>query len=414
MSRLLRVAVCCSVLTSACLRSERQGEPVEPSSGSASPVPGVASQQEDHLPLRGPTTNSDAATHNLTRQIEHLEERRSAGTLSLSDGVQLSALHQQRAQFQGTLVDFERATAIAEELVLDHPDVAMAWVARARVRSRLHRFDEALSDLSEAAGLGGNVEAERTAILEAIRPTDETLEGLRALAENRRAFDTLSALASALGRRGAFDEAEQLYLEAYALYRDVSPFIVSWIEFQHGLLHERRGDFAGARISWARAEARLSSFSYAAAHLAEIEATEASVGEAVQLVERALALSGDPEHAAQLSSLLMDRDPPRAEALLELARAGFSERVRRHPLAYADHAARFWLGIGQDPATGLELAKLNRSVRSGPEAEGLLAQAALAQGELELACSAFHALGGLAQYELSGEALLQLKGLCDG
>jgi hypothetical protein len=46
-----------------------------------------------------------------------------------------------------------------------------------------------------------------------------------------------------------------------------------------------------------------------------------------------------------------------------------------HPAAFADHAAEFWLGVGNDPQKGLRLAEFNLRVRQTPRASELLAQA---------------------------------------
>ena len=48
-----------------------------------------------------------------------------------------------------------------------------------------------------------------------------------------------------------------------------------------------------------------------------------------------------------------------AETQLDAARLGFDELLRKHPLAFADHAAEFYAGSGNDCRRALELARAN-------------------------------------------------------
>ena len=54
-----------------------------------------------------------------------------------------------------------------------------------------------------------------------------------------------------------------------------------------------------------------------------------------------------------------------AEAAMQLAaaRSGFESLMAKHPLAFADHGAEFYLGSGGDPARAFELAQLNLANR---------------------------------------------------
>src|SRR5262249_11985825 len=70
------------------------------------------------------------------------------------------------------------------------------------------------------------------------------------------------------------------------------------------------------------------------------------------------------------------------------ARAAWERYVTALPLAFADHAARFYLGIGRDPQRALALAKTNFANRPSTEARALLVKAALAAGATVDACTA--------------------------
>jgi hypothetical protein len=98
-------------------------------------------------------------------------------------------------------------------------------------------------------------------------------------------------------------------------------------------------------------------------HLAEIYASEERADDAEALLLPALA-SGDPEVRWRLAEALTAQDRlPEAEAQLDAARSGFEALLRRHPLAFADHAADFYAGIGNDRRRALELARTNSANR---------------------------------------------------
>jgi hypothetical protein len=98
-------------------------------------------------------------------------------------------------------------------------------------------------------------------------------------------------------------------------------------------------------------------------------------------------VSDDPEYAAQLSSLLHDSGA-RAEAETWRARAAarYSALLAAHPAAFADHAARFWLGPGGAPQKALELAQLNLRGRATADSYALVLEAALSASADGVAC----------------------------
>jgi hypothetical protein len=97
--------------------------------------------------------------------------------------------------------------------------------------------------------------------------------------------------------------------------------------------------------------------------------------------------------------------------VLAEARRGFDALVERHPAAFADHAARFWLDAGADPQRAFELAGANLALRRTPEAHALMVEAALATGRVELACAHLAVVGPTAE-ALLGEEWLEAKERC--
>jgi hypothetical protein len=54
--------------------------------------------------------------------------------------------------------------------------------------------------------------------------------------------------------------------------------------------------------------------------------------------------------------------------------ARYDELLAWHAHAFADHAAEFWLTIGDDPERALWLARQNRALRQTPRARELVAR----------------------------------------
>ena len=94
-------------------------------------------------------------------------------------------------------------------------------------------------------------------------------------------------------------------------------------------------------------------------HLAEIYASQGHIGDAEALLLPALS-SRDPEVRWRLADVLMAQERfEEAETQLDAARSGFEALLERHLLAFADHAAEFYAGSGNDCRRALELARAN-------------------------------------------------------
>src|SRR6202007_3323470 len=91
----------------------------------------------------------------------------------------------------------------------------------------------------------------------------------------------------------------------------------------------------------------------------EIYASEDHAGDAEALLLPALS-SGDPEVRWRLADVLMAQERVEgAEMQLDAARSGFEALLTRYRLAFADHAAEFYAGSGNDCRRALELARVN-------------------------------------------------------
>jgi tetratricopeptide (TPR) repeat protein len=315
------------------------------------------------------TTDGGIAVRNLEGEIHTLEAALAAGHAGPRRVHALVALLGMRGQFLGRMTDYDRAESLAEGMVASAPKDPDAYLARASTRATFHRFPDALDDLATAERLGGEASAiasARTAILQATGRYDEALAARAEAARLYPNVTTVGALATVLGERGALAEADARFAEATALYRDVSPFPLCWLHFQQGLMWMRAGDLQRARTLFQAAHDRLPAYAAAAGHLGEVEASLGHPERAVVLLRQAAESSDDPDAAGHLA-LVLDQQGSRDEAASWRARAAarYKELVERHPEAFADHAAEFWLGAGDAPRA-LALARRNLEARRTP------------------------------------------------
>jgi hypothetical protein len=68
----------------------------------------------------------------------------------------------------------------------------------------------------------------------------------------------------------------------------------------------------------------------------------------------------DPEVRWRLADVLIAEERfEEAKVQLDAARSGFEELLGKHLLAFADHAAEFYAGSGNDRRRAVELARVN-------------------------------------------------------
>jgi len=327
-------------------------------------------------PALGPPALTDGAIAvlNLGAQIDGLE-----GHGTSAEAATLIDLLILRGLTLGRISDYERAAQLADRLVHDAAADAAAYMARARTRAVFHRFSEALDDLDHADRISPQdtpAKQERAAILQALGRYDEALATYEDVADRGGQFEQAGALAGLWADRGETDTAQRLYLEGLRTYRGVSPFPLALLDFQLGTMWMRHDRLDQARTCFDAAIRRVPAYAAAQGHLAEVEADLGEPEAAIARLYPLAASSDDPDYAAQLARILgeMGRNNE-ASGWCLLAANRYDELTAAHPEAFADHAAEFWLGVGNDTPKGLRFAEFNLRVRKTPRAYDLLARA---------------------------------------
>ena len=378
---------------------------------SVSGVPGVAAgaqgspgETEKRVPASPsplsqkdlPTTAPSIAIGNLESSITDADARlasgRGRGPAFLSS---LAGLHLMHGRLVGNLAEYDRAAELIERAVKEGPNEARVYLGRAEVKSTFHQFDEALADIARAVKLKADsheVDTERASVLVGMGRIAEARPIVERWAKELPDISTLGALAGIAADEGRLDEAEQIYLRAEHAFSDVYPFPVAALWFQEGLMWQKAGRPARARELFEGALERMPVHAAAIAHLADVEAQTGEREKAIERLRGLVQKSDDPEYRGQLAALLAaagktaEAEPLRAEA-----KAGFAKLLLAHPLAYGDHAARFFLSSG-DARAALALAEKNLAARKTGDAYQLVVEAALAAGDHPRACAASDAM----------------------
>lgn len=300
-------------------------------------------------------------------------------TLTVGERAELIDSIALRGHVLGRIADLEQAAGLADELVSQMPSDPLSFAARARMRGVFHRFGSALTDLDTAAALGGErveLDQERAAIYQALGRYDQALAIRRLAVDRQPDFSALATLAGVYGERGEVDEAERWFEAASRSYRGTSPFPLAMLEFQRGQLWLVRDDLRRARDWCEAAVRRIPAYVPAQGHLAEIEAALGETLAAIARLRQLASASDDPDYATQLARILgAAGHTEEAQTWQGKAEARYDELLTRHPDAFADHAAEFWLEVGGDPDRALRLAQQNLSLRQTPRARALVRRA---------------------------------------
>jgi tetratricopeptide (TPR) repeat protein len=285
-----------------------------------------------------------------------------------------------RATYRAHVEDYQAADRLSAEWIA-RDNTLPAWDTRTRALTAIHDFAAAREALIHVQKL--SIADEQwadlaTAIDEGGGRRDRSFPARAEGAKRWPSAANLTVYAGALALEGHFDDAIELIPKAAKAVNDNSPETFAWLLFQWGRLYELNGDFASARAFYQAAHDRLPGYVEANAHLALTMISTGDTAGAKRVVAEALKTDRQPsllELAAQLGI-----EP------VEAARAEWERYVTTLPEAFADHAARFYLGVGKNPQRALELARQNLANRDVPEARELVIQAALAAGDTATAC----------------------------
>ncbi|MGH7282767.1 MAG: tetratricopeptide repeat protein [Polyangiaceae bacterium] len=362
--------------------SHKDAPPAPASSASASASVAIADAGS-----RPHTTSPKIAYNNLNIDIagrqQAYDKQPTAEALSRLIG-SLSA----RQQFAGKMSDLETIDHLTIAALKDHVSDPQAHLSRASALSAVHKFALALGELSNAEHLGAPADKVKEARASIFQATGKYDDALKIRTDHDTSLDLPAAIVShaeLAGEMQNVDESEKLFAEARAKYRDVSPFFVGWMDFQHASLLERRGERDEAKRVFAEAVQVLPSYTHAAVHLAALETPERALEILTPLVDT----TDDADVLAGMADALRRTGKTAdATAMQARAKARYDELLKKYPEAFADHAATFYLGPQGDVKLALSLAKSNEENRKTEPSVELLMTAALANNSHDAICLA--------------------------
>jgi len=335
------------------------------------------------------TTSADIYLGNLDARIETLERRVAEGFADR--GEVLAAQRYHRYKLRGRLEDADRAIALLAERARNGALSVEGRVLYAITLSGMHQFDDAERWLQSARDAGAKPEQLRdvTADVLVARGNYAALaDDIRTSSEPIADFYALAHRADLRLLQGDLRGAERHYLAAQTLYNDVSPVPLAWLHTQMGIGYLRFGRIEDAKRFFAAAVERLPGYYLAEEHLAECETLLGDHDTARARYLRVIEATGNPEFYAALAGLERAAGNAQlADTLTVKAKDGYEDLLRRWPGAYAQHAAEFFLEIG-DPARAYALAKGNADVRQDIGSLILLATSAQAADQIADACDA--------------------------
>ena len=323
-------------------------------------------------------TSGRIALANLSASIESLELRRIDATFT--NLVALSKLLFLRGDLLGRIVDHDRAELVANEAIALSADTASGLYIRAQLAERFHRFAEAntLLDQALAAGHPGpEIDVERAALLQATGQYKEALALREKLLANAdTSIHTLGSLATLLAEMDQWSTAERFYSAALEADEGTSPIPAGQLLFEWGVSAMRRGDLDRAEEIFVQLDAILPQHVPGRGHRAEVALARGQSDFAEALITPLLAIADDAEYRATYAEVLAARGDNKAATIeAERAAAAYERLLARRPEAYADHAAAFFIGPGNQPQRAVDLALANFKLRDTPRSRKLLQRA---------------------------------------
>jgi tetratricopeptide (TPR) repeat protein len=265
---------------------------------------------------------------------------------------QLGLAYLQKARLTGSAGDYAEAERhLLQSLGYQRSFEALHGLAALHLAR--HEFREALSRAQEsAAALPSHVETQGLLFDAhlALGDTAKAAEIAERMMQEQTGFESLSRLAALRESQGEYVDAlplmGQACLQAEAEQRDAD--VLAWCQVRVGAIYLAKCDAVQAGHRYERALLLVPDFAFAREHLAELNAAQGNLAEAIALYREVLAESPHPEYRLALADVLAltgnseEAARERRIAAGELRRSAESSRADWRPLA---------LLLLEDPAT---------------------------------------------------------------
>lgn len=359
-----------------------------------------------------PPTDGEIAVNNLESARQRAWSRFWRDPLEPGIAEYVVEQEQLTAQFVGDSSALDRLAMLVDHLDRIDAESARTALIHAQVGSMAHRFTDARSYLAKAAVSRESCDVANRLSLSIDQACGTRLESLleirRSMAGGSGHLEDLIPLGALLADLGNFDEADRIYRRALTEYRGASPFAVAWVCFQLGVLWGElvpEAQLDPAALWYRRAIEYLPCYLKARVHLAEIYSHCGRANDAEELLSPVVSI-GDPVVFWRLADVLFAMGKfGDVEVYMEAARSGFELLLSKHLLAFADHAAEFYLSGNCDVQRAFELASINLTNRQTLRAYELAHATALGAGKSdassEIVAAAEERCGGTLAFRVS-------------
>jgi len=389
------VVVCAAILLAACAPQVRQTDASRPARASAAPVADAGPASAPTLPAGIypasqqllPTTAGELYLANVNARIEVMAGRASRKNADSASISAYAGLLYHRFQILGRIEDARHALALVD--AMQNPSAADLRV-RASLRSGLHRFEEALNDLSRAEALDAQQDDTdaRRAIALATGDYPRIRQLIDAAEQPAPKFGELVLRGNIAAFKGDLAAASAQFLRAQQTINDTEPYPLAWLYAQQGLTFQRFDRCGDALPFLQAALERLPGYALALDHQGECLLRLQRLDDARKVYQQLIVQTGNPEYLGGLS--LVEKQAGNVELSQQLqAKAvhAYDELLADAPKAWSEHAADYYLAAGRN-AQALQLARINLANRRDVLSLILLARSANVTGDTSSACAA--------------------------
>ncbi len=336
------------------------------------------------------TTNADIAIANLNSQIVSLEK--------LVSPMDPTSQNKNNSAFKSQLLDLIQTQIIyigsfdnfykARKLTLETDNDVSQILINITYHMMVHEYDEAnqlIDELKLMAGTEDTVADLKASLYlargENLDQAEQIMQNLINIEPN---YGNHLRLAGIQRELGLYNESLKSFSKSIQVYNNTSPFPPAYTHFQVGLIYGEYLDAPElAKKHYQLALKYVPYYAKARVHLAEIFMSQNNYRGALNLIDP-IKDSQDPEVPAILAKIhsLLNNEIE-AQSFKDLAALRYQTLLQDFELAFADHGAEFFMGIGDNPVYALELAQKNLANRKSDRAYDLVDRAQIAVQNLE-------------------------------
>lgn len=318
----------------------------------------------------------DAELQRIEQQIADVRGGGEVGPDGLPRTTRLAALMYRRASLTADFAQLREAETSIEDALREAPSAELVLL-RANFNFKMHRLQRAQTDVASIPELADRSAVRTLSAQIALQEGDYAAAGkaYEAVVKDVRSWDSLAGLAYWRAHTGSAGAADALYLEAEDEITAKEMRSYAWVELQRGVLDFDRRRYHEALAHYRVAERAYSGYWLIEEHIAEALNRLGRTAQAVEMYQRVIERTHNPEFVSALAAIVARSDPARARTLYAQADASYEEQLRLYPEAAAGHLLRHWLARPESPLTRvLALARLNVAARPNAEAKLLLAK----------------------------------------